>query len=159
MLRKATLYRILSTVKPEDLTNWYRTGTKEEFCNRKKEKNRWRIVVACRTVDAEQHSMGSEAGYSLKAADAPRAVVGRGSMHMEVNYGDVFPTGWIWAQVRRATRNKYPWRENAGMLLAFAYCSVRCVPGFVFRGTARRRPLVFVYLCTSDVKRRVFSAW
>lgn len=43
--------------------------------------------------------MGSEAGYSLKAADAPRAVVGRGSIHMEANYGVSFPTGWVWAQV------------------------------------------------------------
>lgn len=47
-----------------------------------------------------QHSMGSEAGYSLKATDAPRAVVGRGSIHMEANYGESFPTGWVWAQVR-----------------------------------------------------------
>lgn len=46
-----------------------------------------------------QYSMGSEAGYSLKAADAPRAVVGRGSMHLEANYGESFPTGWVWAQV------------------------------------------------------------
>lgn len=43
--------------------------------------------------------MGSEAGYSLKARDAPRAVVGRGTVHMEANYGESFPTGWIWAQV------------------------------------------------------------
>lgn len=43
--------------------------------------------------------MGSEAGYSLKATDAPRAVVGRGSIHMEANYGESFPTGWVWAQV------------------------------------------------------------
>lgn len=48
----------------------------------------------------QQHSMGSEAGYSLKAASAPRAVVGRGIMHMEANYGESFPTGWVWAQVR-----------------------------------------------------------
>ncbi|CAN0584188.1 unnamed protein product, partial [Ectocarpus sp. 12 AP-2014] len=43
--------------------------------------------------------MGSEAGYSLKATGAPRAVVGRGSIHMEANYGESFPTGWVWAQV------------------------------------------------------------
>lgn len=47
--------------------------------------------------------MGSEAGYSLKAADAPRAVVGRGSIHMEANYGESFPTGWVWAQVTHGT--------------------------------------------------------
>ncbi len=48
--------------------------------------------------------MGSEAGYSLKATDAPRAVVGRGSIHMEANYGESFPTGWVWAQVRDRDR-------------------------------------------------------
>lgn len=52
------------------------------------------------TQPTQQHSMGSEAGYSLKATDAPRAVVGRGSIHMEANYGESFPTGWVWAQVR-----------------------------------------------------------
>ncbi|CAM9846637.1 unnamed protein product [Ectocarpus fasciculatus] len=49
------------------------------------------------------HSMGSEAGYSLKATGAPRAVVGRGSIHMEANYGESFPTGWVWAQGCSAT--------------------------------------------------------
>ncbi|CAM9395735.1 unnamed protein product [Scytosiphon promiscuus] len=49
------------------------------------------------------HSMGSEAGYSLKATDAPRAVVGRGSIHMEANYGESFPAGWVWAQGSSAT--------------------------------------------------------
>ncbi|CAM9902697.1 unnamed protein product [Laminaria digitata] len=51
--------------------------------------------------------MGSEAGYSLKATDAPRAVVGRGSMHMEANYGESFPTGWVWAQGCSATEGLY----------------------------------------------------
>ncbi|CBN77444.1 conserved unknown protein [Ectocarpus siliculosus] len=49
-------------------------------------------------------SMGSEAGYSLKATGAPRAVVGRGSIHMEANYGESFPTGWVWAQGCSATK-------------------------------------------------------
>ncbi|CAM9381087.1 unnamed protein product, partial [Ectocarpus sp. 12 AP-2014] len=48
--------------------------------------------------------MGSEAGYSLKATGAPRAVVGRGSIHMEANYGESFPTGWVWAQGCSATQ-------------------------------------------------------
>ena len=64
-----------------------------------KNNKRSKCLVPVATAQ-QQHSMGSEAGYSLKATDAPRAVVGRGSMHMEANYGEAFPTGWVWAQVR-----------------------------------------------------------
>jgi hypothetical protein len=43
------------------------------------------------------HSFGSPTRYALKAENSA-AIKGSGFTHMECNYGDMFPDGWIWAQ-------------------------------------------------------------
>jgi hypothetical protein len=42
------------------------------------------------------HSVGSSVEYSVRLEG--RALEGRGSSHMECNYGNFFPRGWVWAQ-------------------------------------------------------------
>ncbi|CAM9652250.1 unnamed protein product [Chrysoparadoxa australica] len=43
------------------------------------------------------HSFNSDVWYQLSVQDR-NPCHGRGSLHMESNYGDVFPEGWIWSQ-------------------------------------------------------------
>lgn len=43
------------------------------------------------------HSFGSDTEYELIPDGAP-PVQGHSLTHFEANYGDVFPTGWVWAQ-------------------------------------------------------------
>ncbi|CAM9861093.1 unnamed protein product, partial [Phaeothamnion confervicola] len=43
------------------------------------------------------HSFGSRCVYELKPKGG-RAVAGTAVLHMEANYGNSFPTGWVWAQ-------------------------------------------------------------
>jgi hypothetical protein len=42
------------------------------------------------------HSVGSDAEYSLRLDH--RQLVGRGFSHMECNYGNIFPRGWVWSE-------------------------------------------------------------
>jgi hypothetical protein len=44
------------------------------------------------------HTLASPASYCLDADGLPDALEGKGVLHAECNYGDVFPAGWCWAQ-------------------------------------------------------------
>jgi len=42
------------------------------------------------------HSVGSSVDYAVRLEG--RTLEGRGSAHLECNYGNFFPRGWVWAQ-------------------------------------------------------------
>jgi tocopherol cyclase len=44
------------------------------------------------------HSVGSDAHYRFRLAQAPQPIEGNGYAHLEKNWGAQFPLGWIWGQ-------------------------------------------------------------
>jgi hypothetical protein len=54
------------------------------------------------------HSFGSPSSYALwRAGRARRPQRGRALAHVERNYGDAFPTGWVWGQAASAAADAF----------------------------------------------------
>jgi hypothetical protein len=53
------------------------------------------------------HSLGTPVTYTLRNTDGvyPDDIVAKGWMHVEKNWGESFPDGWIWAQGTTTTRH------------------------------------------------------